>query len=60
VVALPGFGAGYGDAACLVGPFAGDRAVEVVERAVVIDDGGFVGEGLVDGAGGAGVDEDLG
>ena len=45
---LPQAGAGDGDAADLVGILAGDGAVEVVERAIVVDDRGLVGEGLVD------------
>ena len=44
----------------LVRVFAGDGAVEVVEGALMVDDGGFMGVGLIDGAGSAGVDEYLG
>ena len=56
----PGFGAGYGDSADFVGILAADGAVEVVEDSIVSDHGGFMGEGFVDGAGCAGVDEYLG
>src|SRR3546814_12229867 len=35
---LPGLGARHRQPAHVVGPFAADRAIEVIERAVVIDD----------------------
>ena len=57
--ASPGFRAGDADTAYLVGIFAGDGAVKVIETAIVIDDRGLVGEGLIDSAGSAGVDQDL-
>ena len=57
---LPGLGAGHGDSADFVRVLAADGAVEVVENSFVRDDGGFVGEGFVDGAGSSGVDEYLG
>ena len=60
MVELPGLGASYGYASGFVGPLAADRAVKVIERIFVCDDGGFVSEGFVDAAGGSGVDEDFG
>ena len=39
--------------------FMGNRAVEVIERAIMPDDGRLVREGFVDGAGRANVDEDF-
>src|SRR5262249_32310889 len=50
----------YGDAARFVGPLAGNGAVKVVGGTAVPDDGGLVGVRLVDRAGRADVDEDLG
>src|SRR3546814_5662553 len=45
---LPGLGARHRQPAHVVGPFAADRAIEVIERAVVIDDRRLVRVFLVD------------
>src|SRR6185437_584462 len=56
---LPRSGAGYGDASGLVRILTGDCAVEVIEHALVGDDGGLVGEGFVDAVRRSGVDQYL-
>src|ERR1700722_10420964 len=54
---LPGLGSRDSDAPDLIGPLATDRAVEVVERAIVKNHRRLVREGLIDGAGSTRIDK---
>src|SRR3546814_16318974 len=56
---LPGLGARHRQPAHVVGPFAADRAIEVIERAVVIDDRRLVRVFLVDRSRRADIDQHL-